>query len=329
MKQQRNRNSLLSRRLKNTFLLLALVLCQSVSANSFNNPQAWLQKLSQATSELNFNASFVVLKPNADIEPYVWRHAIIEGVAFEHLNLLNGPGREIVRIGPNISYFEPYTPPYTLQSSTINGPVPYQLINNYQNLLESYNFVLVGRSRVSGRAAQQIRMVSHDKNRYAYNLWLDQASGLILRLDTLDLNGQIVEQLQVTSLEITEQPDSYFARIEATELPKVAPLITQEDKALSWRINWLPSGMRVIKKDIRSLSSSDGAVEYMMLSDGMVDISVYLQQLPNGVSQQAALKHQANTLVTMQRDSLAVTVIGKLPAKTAGAIASSIGIIPQ
>ena len=130
-------------------------------------------------------------------------------------------------------------------------------------------------------------------------------------------------------MEITEQPDSYFARIEATELPKVLPLARQDDKALSWRVNWLPSGMKVIKRDIRSLSSNEGAVEYMMLSDGMVDISVYLQQLPNGAPQQAALKHQANTLITMQRDSLAVTVIGKLPTKTAGAIASSIGVIPQ
>jgi sigma-E factor negative regulatory protein RseB len=329
MKKQRNKSSRLSSYLRKSLTLLALISCLSVSANSFNNPQAWLQKLSQATSELNFNVSFVVLKPNADVEPYVWRHAIVNGVEFEHLNLLNGPGREVVRVGPNISYFEPYTPPYTLQSSSINGPVPYQLIKNYESLLGSYNFVLVGRSRVSGRAAQQIRMVSHDKNRYAYNLWLDQASGLILRLDTLDLNGQVVEQLQVTSLEITEQPDAYFARIESSELPRVAALNNRTDSALSWQINWLPSGMKVIKKDVRRLSANDGTVEYMMLSDGMVDISVYLQQLPNGLSQQTALKHQANTLVTMQRDSLAVTVIGKLPAKTAGAIASSIGIIPQ
>jgi sigma-E factor negative regulatory protein RseB len=310
-------------------LLLTLILCKSVSANAFNDPQAWLEKLSQATSELNFTASFVVLKPNADVEPYVWRHAIVEGVEFEHLNLLNGPGREVVRVGPNISYFEPYTPPYTLQSTTINGPIPYQLVKSYKDLLGSYNFVLVGRSRISGRAAQQIRVVSHDKNLYAYNLWLDQASGLMLRLDTLDLNGQVVEQLQVTSLEITEKPDSYFARIELSELPRVVELSNKAEAILSWRVNWLPSGMKVVKRDIRRLSANDGRVEYMMLSDGMVDISVYLQQLPNGFSQQAALKHQSNTLITMQRDSLAVTVIGKLPTETAGAIASSIGIIPQ
>jgi sigma-E factor negative regulatory protein RseB len=329
MKKQRNKNSRILFYLKKSLLLLTLILCQSVSANSFNNPQAWLKKLAQATSESNFTASFVLLKPNTDVEPYIWRHALVDGVEFEHLNMLNGPGREVVRVGPNISYFEPYTPPFTLQSSTINGPIPYQLIKHYESLVDTYNFVLVGRSRVSGRAAQQIRMVSHDKNLYAYNLWLDQASGLMLRLDTVDLNGQVVEQIQVTSLDITEQPDTYFSRIELSELPRVVEPSTEIDTTLGWQINWLPSGMKVIKKDIRRLSANDGVVEYMMLSDGMVDISVYLQQLSNGISQQTALKHQSNTLVTMQRDSLAVTIIGKLPAKTAGAIASSIGVIPQ
>ena len=87
--------------------------------------------------------------------------------------------------------------------------------------------------------------------------------------------------------------------------------------------------MNVIKKNVRRLVPNERPVDYMMLSDGMVDISVYLQQLPNDLSQRAALKHQSNTLFTMQRDSLAVTVIGKLPAKTAEKIASSIGVIPR
>ncbi len=325
--QLRNKSNRLT--IVKTFLWLMLCFSFTASANSFNNPQAWLQKLSQAVSERNFNVSFVVLSQNADVEPYLWRHAVIDGVEVEHLNMLNGPGREVVRIGDRVSYFEPYTPPYTMRSSEINGPIPYQLMRDYENLSSSYNFVLVGRTRISGRAAQQIRIVSHDKSRYAYNLWLDQESGLMLKLDTIDLNGQVVEQLQVTSMQLTEVPDDYFSRIELSRLPKVVELGTTADTRLGWQINWLPAGMRVVKQNVRQLAPNERPIEYMMLSDGMVDISVYLQQLPNELNQRTALKHQSNTLFTMQRDSLAVTVIGKLPAKTADAIASSIGITPR
>ena len=151
----------------------------------------------------------------------------------------------------------------------------------------------------------------------------------MLKLDTIDLNGQVVGQLQVTSMQLTDAPDDYFSRIELSRLPKVVELGTTEDTRLGWQINWLPAGMRVVKQNVRQLSPNERPIEYMMLSDGMVDISVYLQQLPNELNQRTALKHQSNTLFTMQRDSLAVTVIGKLPAKTADAIASSIGITPR
>jgi len=292
-----------------------------------DNAQAWLEKMAHAMANLNYQISFVLMAADSPSEPYLWRHAIIDEVEYVHLSMLNGPGREVVRVGNQVSYFEPNIPSYTLASDVINGPLPNQLIRHPLSLLDAYSFVLVGRSRVSGRAAQQIRIISQDKSRYSYNLWLDQETGLLLKLDMQELNGRVLEQVQVVAFNVSAEPDPYFQRIEFERLPPISRSNEREVQH-NWQINRLPKGMQVVKMDVHRLPGTDQLVEYMMLSDGLVDVSVYLQRVNGHAAERGALRYQTETLVTLQRDSLAVTIIGKLPAETAGAIASSISLQP-
>jgi sigma-E factor negative regulatory protein RseB len=142
-------------------------------SNSYppDSAQAWLAKMSNAVKSLNYTISFILLKPGVDSQPYLWRHGVNEdGLEMEQLNLLNGPGREVVRIGDKVSYFEPNVPPYSLQSSIINGPFPSEFFQLPEKLILGYEFILVGRSRIAGRAAQQIRIISKDKSRLTKKL---------------------------------------------------------------------------------------------------------------------------------------------------------------
>lgn len=296
-----------------------------------NSAQAWLDKMSDAHSTLNYSISFVLLKPGVDSQPYLWRHAIdSKGEKMEQLNLLNGPGREVVRIGNKVSYFEPNVPPYSLQSSVINGPFPSAFFQQPEEVRASYDFVMVGRSRVSGRAAQQIRVVSKDKTRFGMNLWLDQETGLMLKLNLVDLNGQLLEQIQVTACQVTEQPDPFFAKIEPAVLPDVLKMRPPQDNKPIWNIRYLPVGMAEIKRDVHRLPITGHTVEYVMLSDGLVDVSVYMREVQkDGLSQDILLRHESDTLLTRNQGQLNVTVIGKLPPKTANDIANSIRLAPD
>ena len=319
-----------------TFLFLLICVCsfslqaQQESTQTQSNmaaahpADAWLAKMSNAISTLNFQASFVVLNPGAESQPYMWRHGVNEdGVEMEQLSLLNGPGKEIVRIGQQVSYFEPNVPPYSLRSDTINGPLPSVLFHNPLSLYNGYDFIMVGRGRISGRAAQQIRIVSKDKNRFGFSLWLDQETGLLLKLNMVDLKGQLVEQIQVTELQVTEQPHEYFSRIELAKLPEILDFGQSQIPRLNWNIEFMPQGMKVVKQDLHRLPVTGDVVEYMMLSDGLIDVSVYLQK-DTKLSEDVLLRHESNTYLSRNEGNLSVTVIGKLPAQTANAIASSI-----
>lgn len=290
-----------------------------------NSPEAWLLKLHKGLNTLNYTVSFVVVQPNAATKPYLWRHGIVEGGTMEHLSLLNGPGTEIFRVNDKLSYFEPNSVPFSLKSKYINGPIPIQFFKDPIALNEGYDFVLVGRSRVSGKPAQQIRIVSRDGSRYNTTVWLDQETGLLLKMDTLDRSGQLIEQLQVTSLQVDEKPDPYFEKIDPTRLPEVSGIAQQNEIDFLWQINWIPAGMEIIKKDVHRLVATSEVVEYMMLSDGLVDVSVYISKVNSAAKDGGWLIHESNTLLSLNNGKVEVSVVGKIPAQTANAIASSIG----
>ena len=282
-----------------------------------------------AITHLNYQVSFVVLKPGVDAQPYLWRHGVNEqGVELEQLSLLNGPGIEMIRIGDQVSYFEPNVPPYSLKSSVINGPFPLAFFSDPEELADSYEFIAVARSRVSGRAAQQIRIVSKDRSRYSFNLWLDQETGLLLKLNMVNLKGQLLEQIQVTEFEVTGSIHPYLERVEQAKMPPIVSLAKTGESAKNWQINALPVGMKIIKWDIHRLPTNGEVVDYVMLSDGLIDVSVYLQPVSLQSAEEGLVYHnESNTLLTRRLGPVQVTVIGKLPAQTANAIASSITLV--
>ncbi|NMH58936.1 MucB/RseB C-terminal domain-containing protein [Alteromonas ponticola] len=287
----------------------------------------WLARLTEATRELNYQVSFILSRAGSETIPYLWRHGVLEnGTTVEQLNLQNGPGRELIRVDNVVSVFEPDVAPYSLYSESINGPIPSQLLYNPLALTKSYKFIKVGRARVSGRPAQQIRIVSLDNSRFSYQLWLDEASGMLLKFNMLDLNGNLLEQIQVTSLNIHKEPHAYFARVNQATLPQPMVITPSQPRKHNWEVDYMPRGMKEVKRDIRRLALTGQIVEYKMFSDGLVDVSVYVQMADDAIGADMVLRHEVNTFLTLTDGQAQVTVVGEIPLNTANAIATSLSM---
>lgn len=285
----------------------------------------WLGRMTYSTQHLNFQVTFVQSRAGQETLPYLWRHAVMEdGTDMEQLNLQNGPGRELIRVGDVVSVFEPDVPPYSLRSDYINGPIPSELLYHPQNLKQGYEFVSVGRSRVAGRPAQQIRIVSRDNSRFSYQLWLDEETGMLLKLNMLDLQGGLLQQIQVSSMTILDTPPAYFARVNQASLPDPMTLAPIQSREHRWEVDYLPTGMVEVRRDIRRLAMTGQVVEYKMFSDGLVDVSVYVQPATDALGSDLVLRHDLNTFLTLTDGKAQVTVVGEIPLKTANAIATSL-----
>lgn len=314
------------------FYSLLLLLSLSFAANSVENVQAksWLERLSTSLRSLNFSTSFVVVKNN-QAEPYHWLHGVNkEQVELEIIARLNGPRRDVLRKGEVVSYIEPEQEVYSIVAKSLTSPIPSVFSDNISVLEANYRFISVGRSRVLGRVAQLIRIVAKDEHRFGYWLWLDQQSGLLLKTAVITRQGQLLEQIQFTHLDITDDIPENLMQLESTQLPVVIePAIDNKEVALFWKINWLPEGFKAIKSNRHRIHQNKKAVEFMLFSDGLVDISVYVNP---STKKQRPIEYASDgaTLVFSQIiNGLEVSVVGQIPLATAKLIADSIAPTPN
>lgn len=308
-------------------LLLSVgFLCAGSLVHAADNEDAksWLQRLSNSLREVNFSTSFVVVKNN-QAEPFHWLHGVDEtNTELEILARLNGPRRDILRKGDIVSYIEPEQEVYSVASNNLSSPIPAIFSGDINSLENSYRFISVGRSRVLGRAAQLIRVVPKDNHRFGYWLWLDQQSALLLKLAVVTRKGLLLEQVQFTHLDITETLSDNLVQLQKTELPKEVDRKVEEEADFIWKPYWLPSGFEPIKASRHRMQTNKKSVELMLFSDGLVELSVYVN--PSQESHRALeYANDGATLVLSQVvNNVEVSVVGKLPLSTAKQIAESV-----
>lgn len=64
-----------------------------------------------------------------------------------------------------------------------------------------------------------------------------------------------------------------------------------------------------------------------MFSDGLVDVSVYVQPAEDALGGDIALRNEVSTFLTLKAGKAQVTILGEIPLQTAKAIATSISSV--
>jgi sigma-E factor negative regulatory protein RseB len=312
-----------------SYVVLLLGVSLSAVAEESEPAKVWLERLSNSLNKLNFSTSFVVVKNN-QTQPYHWFHGVDDnGNELEILSSLNGPRRDILRKGNVVSYIEPELPPYSVSSQKISGPIPSILAGNISELEISYDFISVGRSRILGRPAQLIRIEAKNTHRHAYWLWLDQQTSMLLKLSIVTKEGQALEHIQFTHLDITDKPSESVLQLHETELPVLVDIpVNYQKQKLQWDVNWLPEGFKQINSNRHKISMTKQPVEFMLFSDGLVDISVYVNASKEKQRNADFAKDGATLVLNQVNEGIEVSVVGKIPSKTAKRIAESITIKP-
>ena len=311
-------------------LLLLVTISTSVAANENEQAEPWLERLATSLQTLNFSTSFVVVKNN-QAEPYHWFHGVDEnGNELEVLSLLNGPRRDVLRKHNIVSYIEPESPPYSVSSQQITGPIPAVLREGVTQLAQTYDFISVGRSRVLGRPAQLIRIVSKDVYRYGHWLWLDQKTGMLLKLALANRTGQLLEQIQFTHLDITDDLSESLMQLQQTTLPTVIEIPEgYQEQVLQWQVKWLPEGFTRLNANRHRMSATKTPVEFMLFNDGLGDVSVYVSQSEERQRATDYVMDGATVVLNQVVNNFEISVVGKIPAKTAKAIADSVVFTPK
>ncbi|MNC39408.1 Sigma-E factor regulatory protein RseB precursor [compost metagenome] len=227
------------------------------------------------------------------------------------------------------TFFENTHEPYTLKGARFPGVWSSLVKMPLPRVLESYDPVLAGRSRVAGLVAQVVRLVPKEADKYGFVLWVDEQSHLLLRVDMVDKEGNLVEQVLGVDLDRQPAPAPWLVTLARSKLPDALALedaYPAPQQTLNWHLTWLPGGFKVLSQDRHQLVSTSLPVDYMMLSDGVVDLSVYVSRVdPKQAVRQQLIRQGATSLVSFVNEvGVEITVVGEVPTETAKRIAESV-----
>lgn len=292
------------------------------------NVDTILAQVRKSLNSLNYEAAFIQVRGKF-AEPFEWAHGLVEGNEIEYLRSQSGPNLEVVRKGDVVAYFEAEAEPYAVKSRAIQSILPALFFDQSITLGDYYSIAVGGKSRIIDRGAQLIRIVAKDNFRFNYWLWLDIQSGLILKSALVSKQGEVLEQFQITRLNLLPQAPAIAQKLSTTVLPvppKSAKPIRTSNTVIKpkWKINWLPQGFKVVSRNQHKLSLTREVADYILLTDGLVELSVFIQPPLGNKIKVGHLRSGSNVVAVYHGNGFDVSVVGKVPAQTAERVAQSV-----
>ncbi|NIF46166.1 sigma-E factor regulatory protein RseB [Enterobacter sp. Ap-1006] len=301
----------------------SLLFTSSASADTVSSG-ALLQQMNQASQSLDYELAFINISKQG-IESLSYRHARLDNRPLAQFLQMDGPRREVVQRGNEISYFEPGLEPFTLTGDYIVDSLPSIVYTDFKRLTPYYDFISVGRTRIADRLCEVIRVVARDGTRYNYIVWLDTETKLPLRVDLLDRDGETLEQFRVVSFSVENQASGLLQNLAKATLPPLLSVPGAEKASFTWAPTWLPQGFSEVSSSRRPLPTVGVPIESRLYSDGLFSFSVNISQAPSQASNgEQLVRTGRRTISTEIRDKTEITVVGELPPQTAKRIGDSV-----
>jgi len=310
-------------------IALALLIPAVYASGDPETAQEWLERMRRAARTLNYEGTFVY-RQGEQLEAMRIVHRSDARGEKERLVSLNGVPREVLRDKERVTCILPDNHSVVVDKIPRKGILPPAFRSAGARLQGNYAFSLGGEDRVAGRATRIVDIRPKDEYRYGSRLWLDKATGLLLKSELLDGQGASLEQFLYTSIRLPESiPDEMLEPGTSgegyTRVTRGGDDGDEPEASTDWVVEWLPTGFRMSERSTDPMPNRPEPVEHMLFSDGLASFSVYLERMGkdaepfSGHSQIGAV----NAFGTMLGDYQA-TVVGEVPRLTVDRVGRAI-----
>jgi len=309
--------------------LLIVFVCLPVWPLQADTIDDWLDKMSQASSQQNYQGTLIIRQRDKMQAIQVKQGAGSLG-SWQTLQTLTGEEQIIIRHNNQVTTVFPakklITVSENMAGSVDKGPLHPALPENRNILREFYQLRLRGESRVANKATQILQMVPQDNHRYGHVFWLDQDSGLLLKSDLIDEQGNVIEQMMYSDIELlSEAPQKNINADELKDYRKIRLIGQQDITRQRWLARQMPAGFKMIRSDQVSHHSRQVPAYHMIYSDGMASVSVFVEQRVENDGDMSGLSNMgAVNAYSVYLDDVYITAIGEVPADTVRMIAESV-----
>jgi sigma-E factor negative regulatory protein RseB len=311
-------------------LLLFLPVAVLQAGSGSEEAKRWLERMVQAARSLNYEGTFVYVQGQT-LEAMHILHSGSQNGGKQRMSSLNGSVREVLVAGKKVTCLWSKQPQlaFTAEKFSNRSPFPISLPRELSELEDNYQFEILGEDRVAGLDTQIVTIRPRDKWRFGYNLWLERHSALVLRSALLNENGDIVEQLMFTNVQVNTAIDEELL---TTPTLSMLPLPAEDENReeivteSNWLVSNLPAGFVQVMHDRFSRTAANKhPTEHIVFTDGLSTISVFVEALDGakpfllGASQIGAMNAFGAVIADHQ-----VVVVGEVPLAAVQMVASSI-----
>lgn len=294
----------------------------SDKASSLVSMQVWLERIHQAYRSRSFVGTFVVSAGHSLSSARIW-HVCDGKDQIERVESLSGVPRTVFRYNDQVLTLWPDAGLARSEKRESLGLFLDRLRAADHRLTEHYGLQGAGQAdRVAGMLAERVQLQPRDRLRFAYRIWLEPQSGLVVKLQTLDASGRVLEQAAFSDLQMgspikAEQLLKAMQRLDGYRLEKVQPIKTTL-AAEGWHMRQAVPGFEPLGCHKRPAHAASMAGTHCVFSDGLASVSVFLEPVSGvqaGGRETLAVAGATHSLRT-QIHQHAATLMGEVPPET-------------
>lgn len=295
----------------------------------------WLQRMHTASRERSYVGTFVVSASAGNLSSARIWHACEGDLQLERVEALTGPARSTFRRNDHVMTFLPDLKLVKSEKRESLELFPNLLGVPDSSISDFYDVQMRGHDRVAGFDTDVVNLVPRDGLRFGYRIWSEHRSGLVIKLQTIDGDGKVVEQSAFSELQF-DAPVKVHAlsqmmqstagyRVEKSELERTTPM------AEGWSLKAPVAGFKSTSCYRRALGGAgtrERTVQWTF-SDGLASVSLFIepydaQRQPQEVLLMLGATYTMTRRLVDKGGDWWLTVVGEVPPHTLDAFAQSL-----
>jgi sigma-E factor negative regulatory protein RseB len=305
---------------------LSLLLAAGVALGA--EPKDWLERMNRALTSRNYIGVFTH-NHGGRVETLRIIHRVRGKEVSERLLSLDGPGREIIREGEELTCYFPDKKKVLVERRASEGPLLGALPAFDEGDSLVYEIRGGQRERLLGRTTRVVTLHPRDEFRYGYRLWIDEEMSMPLKTQLCDASGAVIEQIVFSAIDLPERiPDSMFKpsvdasayrwiRADRRVATNVAPAL--------WEAMKLPPGFRMATRSAQAMPGSKEPVAHLVFTDGIASVSVFVEpRMRDAKPAEGPARVGSSSAFYTVVDGHQVMAVGEVPQRTVEFIAKEV-----
>jgi sigma-E factor negative regulatory protein RseB len=304
---------------------------QSGDAPAQRSVGDWLMRMHEASRKRAYTGTFVVSSSSGNLSSARIWHVCEGNQQMERVEALTGTPRSTFRRNDQVVTFFPQARIVKTERRESLGLFPNLLKSDDSALDQFYSARQAGSGRVAGFDASVVQLTPKDKLRFGYRIWSEKKTGLVVKLQTLDIDGRVLEQAAFSDLQI-DAPVKMSALVQMmgdTAGYKVIPteLVKTTPAAEGWTLRNPVAGFKSMSCYDRPMAGDGDAggasanTLQWVFSDGLASVSLFVEAYdPRHHAKEAHLTMGATQMLTRHLSGPAgdwwVTAVGEVPLQT-------------